>query len=315
MRIYLVPDPASPYGQDAFCREITKRAPARGHTVQGSVQDADTVFINSFQPEPLKAAHAAGRKTAMRLIDSFAEQPAEAMVPIREILLQADLFLVPSLYLEQQLRAWGSRAAIRLVPYAYDHVRANEVAVITMRASRSTNFQIVATCSFTPSCLPGLETLLAALHNLRFDWHLTLIGDGPMRSELEGRLTRLMPKDRIFFAGDLPHLKIMDYFRAAKAYVCLSGTEGFPAMCLYALSEGCPVVGPRLGAVTELLTHGVNGLLYNAWDASSLSEALFTLWSVHGLSLEIISAGVKTVSGRTWEATMAATFAALEELA
>ena len=32
MRLLLIPDPTSPSGEDAFCREITKRAPARGHT-------------------------------------------------------------------------------------------------------------------------------------------------------------------------------------------------------------------------------------------------------------------------------------------
>ena len=32
MRLLLVPDPSSPNGEDAFCREVAKRAPARGHS-------------------------------------------------------------------------------------------------------------------------------------------------------------------------------------------------------------------------------------------------------------------------------------------
>jgi len=31
VRLLLIPDPTSPNGEDAFCREIVKRAPARGH--------------------------------------------------------------------------------------------------------------------------------------------------------------------------------------------------------------------------------------------------------------------------------------------
>jgi glycosyltransferase involved in cell wall biosynthesis len=85
-------------------------------------------------------------------------------------------------------------------------------------------------------------------------------------------------------------------------------------MSLYALSEGCPVVGPRCGAVPELITYGKNGMLFNAGDAVSLAQALVTLWSVRGLSLQLISEGIKTVERHTWDATVAAAFDALEEM-
>ena len=116
------------------------------------------------------------------------------------------------------------------------------------------------------------------------------------------------------FAGELAHLKTMEYFRAAKAYVNPMGLEGFPAMALYALSEGCPVVAPRAGAVPELISDGKNGLLFTPGDARSLAEAIVTLSSVRGLSLQLISEGIKTVERHTWDATVEAVFAALGEL-
>ena len=80
MRLLLIPDATSPNGEDAFCREITKRAPARGHTAsmqmvpngpaeaaaellasQGFANDADCVIVNSLQPAALLAAKAAGK--------------------------------------------------------------------------------------------------------------------------------------------------------------------------------------------------------------------------------------------------------------
>ncbi|MDD5305355.1 MAG: hypothetical protein PHS14_19835 [Elusimicrobia bacterium] len=91
MRILLIPDPTSPNGEDAFCREIVKRAPARGHSAsmqmvpngplktvtemlasQGFASDCDAVIINSLQPAALIAAKAARKPTVLRMIESYA---------------------------------------------------------------------------------------------------------------------------------------------------------------------------------------------------------------------------------------------------
>jgi glycosyltransferase involved in cell wall biosynthesis len=316
MKLLVVPDPSAPYGEDAFCRELAARASARGHEVSltaGPVP-AQAVFINGFQSAPFLAARAAGSKTAVRLIDSFAEVPDRDLPPIRELLTQADRVLVPSRYLERLVRSWGAGDRARIVPYAYDRVRAKAAALITMRASRPSDFQIVSNSKFTESCVPGLELLMAAVNRLRFEWHLTIAGEGPLLESVRERARRLLPPNKVLFPGALPHLKIMEFFRAAKAYVNATGAEGFPSMALYALSEGCPVVAPRFGAVTELIQAGQNGLLYNPGDPASLCEALVTLRSEEGLSLKLIAEGVKTVEAHTWDATIAAAFSALEEL-
>ncbi len=322
MKIVLVPDPASPYGEDAFCREVGLRASRRGHetkisTVAGfqdSAPGADVILINGLQPAAVEGALKADRRLAVRLIDSFADLPDSEIPRIRELLIRAQLVIVPSRYLAQLVASWGNGVHTALVPYAYDRVRAHEPALITLRASRTAHFQIVATSKFSESCRPDLELLFAAVSRLRFDWHLTLVGQGPLLNAVEEYAHRILPAERVSFAGLLPHLKVMEFLRAAKAYVVASASEGYPAMALYALSEGCPVVAPRCGAATELITDGVNGLLFKPDDPLSLCETLVTLASVRGLSLRLIAGGVKTVEHHTWDATVAATFEALEGL-
>jgi glycosyltransferase involved in cell wall biosynthesis len=333
MRILLVQDPASPYGDDAFCRELARRAPARGHetgietlppgspeevlaklTAAGFARDADVVLINSYQSAPILAAAAAGKKTAVRLIDSFAELPESALSPIRDCLHKASCLLVPSRYLQERVHSWNGGLRTHIVPYAYDHVRAHQIALVTMRSSRPADFQIVTTCKFGETCRPGLEMLLTAIQRLRFDWHLTLIGQGPILDSIKERVGHMLPAQRVIFTGELPHAKIMEFFRTAKAYVHPGGPEGFPAMSLYALSEGCPVVAPRAGAVPELLVDGKNAMLFTPGDAGSLAQALVTLRSIRGLSLQLIAEGVRTVELHTWDATINAAFEALEGL-
>jgi glycosyltransferase involved in cell wall biosynthesis len=334
MKILLVPDPASPYGEDAFCRELSQRAASRGHETalaaipagtpeevqsrlgaEGFARGCDVVLINSFQAAPMRAVRAAGKGLAVRLIDSFAELPASGLAPIIDCLRLADRILVPSRHLAELAKSWGTDGKTRPVPYAYDRIRAHQITLVTMRASRVTDFQIVTTCSFNEACRPGLEMLLSAAGRLRFDWHLTILGQGPLLPAMQDRVRQTMPEQRVLFAGGLPHLKIMEFFRSAKAYVDPLGSEGFPAMALYALSEGCPVVAPRCGAVPELIADGKNGMLFNAKDAASLAQALVTLWSVRGLSLQLIAEGIKTAERHTWDATVAAAFDALEDLA
>jgi glycosyltransferase involved in cell wall biosynthesis len=333
MKILLAPDPVSPYGEDAFCRELTQRAAARGHEVvltaipagtdeevqarlsaEGFARDFDAVLINSFQSAPIRAARAAGKKTAVRLIDSFAEVPAVELPSILGCLREADRLLIPSRYLAGLAGSWGFEDKVRTVPYAYDRIRAHQIALVTMRASRQTDFQIITTCKFSEACRPGLEMLMSAVASLRFDWHLTILGQGPILQSIQERARQTMPAQRILFAGELPHLKIMEFFRTAKVYINPTGSEGFPSMCLYALSEGCPVVAPRCGAVPEIISDGKNGMLFNAGDAASLSQALVTLRSVRGLSLQLIAEGIKTVERHTWDATVTAAFDAVEEM-
>jgi glycosyltransferase involved in cell wall biosynthesis len=85
-------------------------------------------------------------------------------------------------------------------------------------------------------------------------------------------------------------------------------------MALYALSEGCPVIAAKCAAVPELIRNGENGLLYSPDNPASLGELLSRLRSETGLSLRIISSGIKTVGEHSWDATVEAVFSAVDSL-
>lgn len=332
MRILLVPDPTSPNGEDAFCREIGKRAPARGHetwvqvipnapledavdklTAMGFAMAADAVVINSLQPAALLAAKAAGKKAVVRIVDSYAGASEAALGRVRDLLLKADLILVPSRHLADLVTSWGAEN-VRHVPYAYDRIMAQQIALVTIRAARPQGMSLVASAPLNEATRPGFETLFNALQHLRFDAHLTVVGVGPALHALQDRAQQLMVSDKVTFLGALPHPKLMEFVRAAKAFVDPCGIEGFPTLSLHALSEGCPVVAARTPGVCELIDDQRNGLLFTPGDPRTLSEALTTLWSVRGLSLQLIDAGIKTVASLSWDATVDKTLTAVEGL-
>lgn len=333
MRLLLIPDPTSPNGEDAFCREMAARAPGRGHEAKiqaipngpleatrdkllaaGFARAADLVLVNSLQPAALLAAKEAGKKTGIRLIDSYAGASPAAVEEVKRLALAADRVLVPSRHLAGIMHRWGLNGQVHHVPYAYDRIMAQQIALVTMRASRQA-FQLITVSPLDELSRPGLDTLLTALARLRLDWHLTIVGEGPAQAALQLRAGQLMCNDRVEWLAPMPHSKLMEFFRSAKAYVDPCGVEGFPSLALYSLSEGCPVIAARAGAVGEVIRHEENGLLFTPGDTAALSEAVVTLWSVRGLSLRLIAEGIKTVGSHSWDRTVDAAFGALEGLA
>jgi len=318
MRLLLVPDPNSPNGIDAFCRELASRAPARGHTatvrtaLQGPV-DADAVFINSLQAGALQAAKDAQRPVVLRLIDAYVGARRETLETVVRLAGGAERVLVSSRYLRDLAVGWGLDASrLRVVPYAYDQIFAQQIALVTMRAARPSGFGLVTAAPLDENTRAPLETVLSALSRLRLDCHLAVIGDGPARAALEDRAKALGLGKHASFLGDLPHLKKMEYLRAAKAYIEPHGRQGFPSFALHAMSEGCPVIGVDEGVVPELVQGGRNGLLYRPGDSSGLAEAIVTLASTSGMSLKLIAEGVRTVEAHSWDATAAAALDAFE---
>lgn len=334
MRLLLIPDPTSPNGEDAFCREIVKRAPARGHTAkmqmvpngpskaaadllasQGFAQDSDAVIINSLQPAALIAADAAKKATVLRLIESYAGASPDSLAEVKSLSLAANILLLPSRHMAGIVAGWGvPENRVRVIPYAYDQIFAQQIALVTVRASRATGFTVVTAGVVDPSSLSGFETVLSAVARLRMEVHVTVIGDGPALPALKERAQALMLGDRVTFLGELPHPKKMEYFRAAKAFIEPTGRQGFPSLALHALSEGCPVLGVRSGALPEFIKDGENGLLFAPGNAAALAEHIITLNTTPGLSLRLIAEGVRTVERHSWDATAAAAIDAIETL-
>jgi glycosyltransferase involved in cell wall biosynthesis len=63
----------------------------------------------------------------------------------------------------------------------------------------------------------------------------------------------------------------------ADAFVMPSRAEGFGFTNVEALSFGLPVISSRVGAIPEVVDHGITGLLIPAGDTSSLAKAMESL--------------------------------------
>ncbi len=100
---------------------------------------------------------------------------------------------------------------------------------------------------------------------------LLIVGDGPLRSELEEK-ARLLPADTVSFVGfrrDVHEIMpIIDLFALS------SLTEGLPNVVLEAFACGKPVVATAVGGVPEIVEHGVSGLLVPPDRPATFAQAI-----------------------------------------
>jgi glycosyltransferase involved in cell wall biosynthesis len=125
------------------------------------------------------------------------------------------------------------------------------------------------------------------------DLHVLMVGDGPLRGELERAVDQCGLRSRFHLVGrrnDIPRL-----MKAADCLVLPSHWEGMPNVVLEAMAAGLPVVATRVEGSTELLDaggeNGKHGLLVPSGCPESLAPAI-----------ERALSGSASVSGMTKEA-------------
>jgi glycosyltransferase involved in cell wall biosynthesis len=119
----------------------------------------------------------------------------------------------------------------------------------------------------------GVDTLLAAWRQLGAPVRLRIAGDGP----LAGRVREAAERDpRIEWLRLLPPDRVVDEMRRALLLVTPSiwYEGGLPLTVIEAYATGLPVVASRIGALAELIDHGVTGLHFPPGDAMSLAAAI-----------------------------------------
>jgi glycosyltransferase involved in cell wall biosynthesis len=144
--------------------------------------------------------------------------------------------------------------------------------------------------------------------------HLVVIGDGPLRGELEHLARQLGVARDVTFAGSRDDVPVL--LQALDAAVLSSTTECFPMAVLEAMASGLPVVGTEVGGVPELIDDGETGYLVPVGDPRAMADALVkTLRDPVRAAAMGRAARDRVVTAFTLDRSVAAAGAALERTA
>lgn len=118
----------------------------------------------------------------------------------------------------------------------------------------------------------ALEVLFEAICLVDREVALAVIGEGPLRTDLERHARSLGVADKVRFLGF--RRDVADHVAAADVFCLSSVWEGVPLSAQEAILLGTPVVGTDVGGMRELISNKVSGRLVPPRDPVALAEAL-----------------------------------------
>ena len=165
----------------------------------------------------------------------------------------------------------------------------------------------------------GLLDLLAAAAGLEaVDWRLELVGEGPLRDELETLSTSLGVRERVLITSEVPSTDVPRVLRGLDVLVLPSRStpswvEQFGRVLVEAMACGVPVVGSSSGEIPNVI--GDAGLVFPEGDVDSLRVALARLAASPGERSRLAEAGRRRAVERYTQARIAeATYGVYREM-
>jgi glycosyltransferase involved in cell wall biosynthesis len=117
----------------------------------------------------------------------------------------------------------------------------------------------------------NLDVLAEALRQLgRRDVRLTIVGDGPYRAELMGKLADL----NVEFPGYLEDEALVKAYQEADLFVFPSTTDTFGCVILEAHACAVPTIVTDSGGPRDVVIHGETGLVLPGEDAAALRSGI-----------------------------------------
>lgn len=146
--------------------------------------------------------------------------------------------------------------------------------------------------------LDQLLRAFAALSPSLHDANLEIVGDGPLRSELEALAASLGISQRVCFLGRVSDDELAQCYARAAAFVLPSSKEGFGIVYLEAWKHGLPVICGSEGASREIVSDGVDGLVVDPTDIGALARAMELLLTKPDIALQMGRRGAEKVAGQ-----------------
>ena len=204
----------------------------------------------------------------------------------RRIIKSADAVQVISSYLKNLIQKWA-KGPIEIIPNGVDREFWNtwysglELKAIREQLGIKDNYVVITVSRLVYK--NGVDILIRAIGKFkerRLNIKLLVIGGGPEQRRLEKIARRLKLDQNVIFLGQIPHQDLPLYFRIADVFARPSRSEGLGSAFLEAMAAGVPVVGTRVGGITDFSVDPednlvlANGKYVASEDSDSIALAI-----------------------------------------
>lgn len=211
---------------------------------------------------------------------------------------------------KQRLRDLGVDSDIRVVPNGIDSKQFTPDGEVYGPLAETNGPNILFVGRLVPGKRPDqvIESF-CRLSDSHPDARLFLVGDGPLREDLEQQTERLGVADRVEFLGYVSYESMPAVYRGGDVLTLPSEMEGFPRTVMEALACETPVVASPLEQIKPLVQR--SGRLVDG--VGEMASALDELLSDDGLRAELGSEGRELICARhDWSSTVDRMTAAME---
>jgi glycosyltransferase involved in cell wall biosynthesis len=135
--------------------------------------------------------------------------------------------------------------------------------------------RLICTRNFGP--IYSVHTLIEALRVVRdrgLILQVDLVGDGPLRAELQAQVVRCGLEASVCFHGHVDHTRLAQLLAGAHMFVTPTLSDGNNVSLNEAMACASFPIGTDIPANAQWIQHGFNGLLYPPGDASQLANAI-----------------------------------------
>jgi glycosyltransferase involved in cell wall biosynthesis len=126
----------------------------------------------------------------------------------------------------------------------------------------------------------GIQSMLASFEKAARscpDWDLVIAGDGPLRAELERSITPEL-KPRVRFLGFMQMKQLRCAYHVCDVLLHPSERDQWGLVINEAAAAGMAIIATDvIGAVSDLVRHGVNGLIVRPGDVNAMSDAIVAI--------------------------------------
>jgi colanic acid/amylovoran biosynthesis glycosyltransferase len=123
----------------------------------------------------------------------------------------------------------------------------------------------------------GHLLLIEAISQLAIEgrqFKVVLVGDGPLRPELETLISQLNLQNHVEITGWASNTEVRQQILAAQMMVAPSFAEGLPVVIMESLALSRPVISTYIAGIPELVEPGKCGWLIPAGSAEALADAM-----------------------------------------
>ena len=135
----------------------------------------------------------------------------------------------------------------------------------------------------------AVRDIIVSLERLPKNVKFLVVGDGPLRLELEKGAKKSGVLERVIFVGEIAHNNILPYLKASDIFVRPSLSEGFGNSFVEAMAAGLPVIATPVGGIVDFIENGQTGLLCKVNNPESIAEQVTKLLESPDLGHDLVS--------------------------